>query len=100
MIRGYIVFIYLLPIFPDDAICYIAGMTKIKIKTLMIISAIGRLPGFVVLGFIGAGLTLENKIIPIIILALVFIVSVIIFLKRERIEIIMTKLIKKITKKK
>lgn len=53
-------FIFLLPAFPDDLIAFIAGLTTIPIRTLILISIAGRLPGYAVLVFTGNGLALEN----------------------------------------
>lgn len=53
--------IFLLPGFPDDIVCYIAGLTKLSLKKLMAIAILGRLPTIVVTNFIGAGLG-ENNI--------------------------------------
>lgn len=60
--------IYLLPAFPDDIISFIAGLTKIPIRTLLLVSVAGRLPGYLVLSFAGEGLTGENMN-PIIVVA-------------------------------
>lgn len=47
--------IFLLPGFPDDAICYIAGLSNLPIRTLVLVSLAGRLPGYLATSFIGAG---------------------------------------------
>ncbi len=52
--------IYLLPAFPDDVISFVAGLTRIPIRTLLVVSLAGRLPGYLVLSFAGEGLTGEN----------------------------------------
>lgn len=52
--------IFLLPGFPDDVVCYIAGLTKTSIKKLMLIAILGRFPTIVVVNFIGAGLGENN----------------------------------------
>lgn len=52
--------IFLLPAFPDDLICYLAGLTKIPIRNLILISIAGRLPGYLLLSFTGNGLTFDN----------------------------------------
>ena len=49
--------IYLLPGFPDDLICYIAGLTSLSIRKLMLILILGRLPVIVVTNYFGSGLT-------------------------------------------
>lgn len=52
--------IFLLPAFPDDIIAFIAGLTAIRMSTLILISIAGRLPGYIVLSLTGNGLTYEN----------------------------------------
>ncbi len=52
--------IFLLPGFPDDIVCYIAGLTKLSLKKLMLISILGRFPTIVVTNMIGAGLGDNN----------------------------------------
>ena len=78
--------IFLLPAFPDDLICYIAGLSKIKISTLIIISLLGRLPGNLVLNFTGSGVAEANMQQVIIILTIVMIISAIAFWKRKNLE--------------
>jgi len=60
--KGAMVFflIFLLPAFPDDIISFIAGLTTIKIRTLILVSLVGRLPGHVLLCLTGNGLAYEN----------------------------------------
>lgn len=69
--------IFLLPAFPDDAICFIAGLTRLSIAKLLIASFLGRLPGMLVLSFLGASidynLTLSYIILFISILIAFFI---------------------------
>ncbi len=87
--------IYLLPVLPDDLVCYVAGLTKIKIKTLMIISALGRLPGIFILNLVGSGLASESSLFSLSLLVAMVIISIVIYLNRNELERIMVKLIKK-----
>lgn len=67
-------FIFLLPAFPDDIISFIAGLTTIRIPTLVIISLLGRLPGYIVLSFTGNGFV-ENFnifIVNIVVMLILF----------------------------
>ncbi|MGN7613957.1 TVP38/TMEM64 family protein [Magnetococcales bacterium HHB-1] len=48
--------IFLLPALPDDAICFMAGLTRLKIWHLVLACLLGRLPGMAVLTFIGSSL--------------------------------------------
>ncbi|ACL20292.1 putative membrane protein YdjX (TVP38/TMEM64 family) [Desulfitobacterium sp. LBE] len=71
-------FIFLLPAFPDDLIAFIAGLTTIPIRTLVLISVAGRLPGYAVLTFMGNGLALENLnpvVVTLVALILIFILG-------------------------
>ncbi|MDR1033105.1 MAG: TVP38/TMEM64 family protein [Candidatus Nomurabacteria bacterium] len=52
--------IFLLPFFPDDMICYLAGLTKVPIKNLMAAAIGGRFPGFLVATLAGNGLDSHN----------------------------------------
>ena len=78
--KGVLVFflIFLLPAFPDDLISFIAGLTTIKISTLVFISVLGRLPGYVVLSLSGHGLTYDNLkpvFVTVILFAIIFLVA-------------------------
>lgn len=48
--------IFLLPGFPDDVVCYLAGLTKLSIKRLMVLVTLGRLPTIILTNYIGAGI--------------------------------------------
>lgn len=65
--------IYLLPGFPDDVISFIAGLTRIRLRTLILISLGGRLPGYFLLSATASGTTYEN-LNPMIVLAAVTLV--------------------------
>lgn len=52
--------VFLLPAFPDDVISLIAGMTPIRLRTLILVSLAGRLPGYLVLSATGNGVAFEN----------------------------------------
>jgi len=49
--------IFLLPGFPDDVVCYIAGLTKVPIPKLMLLVGLGRLPTIIMTNYLGAGLS-------------------------------------------
>lgn len=74
--------IYLLPAFPDDVISFIAGLTPIRLRTLILVSLAGRLPGYVVLNWAGDGLSQENMNPIIAAAAFVVVVGAIAIVKR------------------
>ncbi len=55
--RSFIVLltVFLFPFFPDDALCLIAGVSKIKFGLFTILVVIGRTPGILLSSYIGAG---------------------------------------------
>lgn len=82
--KGAMIFflIFLLPGFPDDVISFIAGLTTIPIRTLVVISVVGRLPGYVALNLTGNGLT-SDDLNPIVVVGVAFVfLSLIVWWKR------------------
>ena len=83
--------IFLLPGFPDDIICYIAGLTKLSIKRLMTIVILGRFPVIVLTNYIGAEVGTNFIMVLVVALVAVLILGIAIwqrnrimaFLKRE-----------------
>jgi uncharacterized membrane protein YdjX (TVP38/TMEM64 family) len=45
--------IFLLPALPDDAVCFVAGLTRLRIWQLIAVMFLGRLPGMAVLCYVG-----------------------------------------------
>lgn len=46
---------FLLPGFPDDVICLLAGCTELDLRRLLVVTVLGRAPGYLVLVLSGAG---------------------------------------------
>lgn len=77
--------IFLIPGLPDDIVAYIAGLTEVKIKNLVLLAIIGRLPSIVVTNYIGMGLGVGNvRLIGLITLGVALVLAVIVW-QRERI---------------
>ncbi len=61
--------LFLLPALPDDAICLIAGLTRLRLWKLLLVCLIGRLPGMAVLAFVGSSagsnMSLANAVLTI-----------------------------------
>jgi len=87
--------IYLLPFFPDDAISTIAGLSKIKIKTITTLAVVGRLPGVFGLSLIGAGVAQADVSSAVVLLSILITISLIIYLKKGLLEKWLYKTIKK-----
>lgn len=87
--------IWLLPALPDDAVCFIAGLTNIRLRTLMVVNFLGRLPGFLVLNMVGNGVAVANSTISLIIFGFLMIISFILFKIRDKLWKLTMKIITK-----
>ncbi|WP_050048294.1 TVP38/TMEM64 family protein [Halanaeroarchaeum sulfurireducens] len=45
--------IFLVPGIPDDVICFLSGLTTIRLRTFLVIVAVGRFPAYVITVFAG-----------------------------------------------
>lgn len=79
--------IFLLPGFPDDIICYLAGLSKIPIKVLVLVSIAGRLPGYLLTAFIGAGIGEANGRLVAILTAIVAVGALLAYWKRTQLKL-------------
>jgi len=54
--RGALFFflIFLLPFLPDDLTCFAVGLTDLAVGRMMVLIALGRLPGLIVASWVGA----------------------------------------------
>jgi len=78
--------IFLLPLFPDDIFCFLAGLTKMKTKVFLIIVSVGRFPGYLMLGILGGGLATSQIKLFVISSVICIILLGIIFLFKKNIE--------------
>ena len=46
--------IFLFPFVPDDVICFVIGLSPLQIPYMLLLAAVGRLPGLVVASWVGA----------------------------------------------
>lgn len=51
---------FLVPGLPDDAICFVGGLTGLPLHRLVLIAALGRTPSFVLMAFAGSRLASER----------------------------------------
>ena len=85
--------LFLFPAVPDDTICLLAGLTNIKIKTLVLLAFIGRFPGFLVLNIIGSGIAVYEAYLFLALL-IILIISILIFIFRNNLEKIFNRILK------
>ena len=78
--------IFLLPALPDDAVCFLAGLTKLKLLPLSLVCLLGRAPGMAVLSFTGAGFADGLTVWAEILFSVMMVLSVLLWLFWEVIE--------------
>lgn len=78
--------IFLLPLFPDDIFCFLAGITKMRFRIFALIVLIGRFPGYLMLGMLGAGVANSqmNMFILLSVITLIFVLFMYLF--RNKLE--------------
>lgn len=83
--HGFLPFLllFLLPGFPDDAICFIAGLTDIDTRKLILMASFGRVPGLLSLTVFGNSLALGNMKVMILTGLIVILVSAVAWYARE-----------------
>ena len=85
---GYMTFfmIFLLPALPDDAVCFLAGLTKLKLLPLSLVCLLGRAPGMAVLSLTGAGFADGLTLWVEVLFGVMMVLSVLLWLFWEIIE--------------
>lgn len=76
----------LVPGLPDDAICFLAGLTNWRLRTFMVAIAIGRLPAYVLTVYAGGELASGRFAGAIALIGVVVALSVVGYYKQEAIR--------------
>jgi uncharacterized membrane protein YdjX (TVP38/TMEM64 family) len=79
----FIFLIFLIPFLPDDAVCFLAGLTPIPILELVILAVLGRLPGVFVANLLGSQVT-RLAAWQWAVLIVVFVIILVIFWKKRQ----------------
>lgn len=77
--------LFLLPGFPDDTVCFIAGLTPMSANLMIVYAIIGRLPGMLALNMTGNSLALMNLDMTILLVFVIAAVSGLSIHQRDRI---------------
>ena len=91
-------FLYLIPGIPKDMVSYAAGVSEIKFKPFIIISALGRLPGMIGCLLMGDMMMEENYTGAVIIGVFAVITFALCIILRKKIHGLLDKFYEKITK--
>lgn len=75
--------LFFLPMLPNDAFCYVAGLTKMCYKKYILTVAFGRFPMVIILSFLGFQISKLSGVFTIIAIVLLILISIIFVIKRE-----------------
>lgn len=76
--------VFLLPTFPDDAICLVAGLSEIRFRSFLALLVVGRTPAFFGTAFAGTALA-EGRIVQFFLVVLgMAVVSALVYQFRTR----------------
>ena len=78
--------LFVLPFFPDDTICFIAGLTAIPLRQLMLIAIVGRFPGMLMLNLVGSGFAQQDIFVPVLLVSVLLGASALAWIYRKEIE--------------
>lgn len=76
--------VFLVPGLPDDALCFACGLTPIPLRALVVLSFIGRIPGYALLSLAGGRFATHRPLEATLIVAVVGLAAVVGYLARGR----------------
>lgn len=69
---------FLLPTFPDDLLCFLAGVSEVRLRDLLVLVLVGRAPSFVLAAYAGQGAAAGRYWLAVAVLAVLAVVTVIV----------------------
>jgi uncharacterized membrane protein YdjX (TVP38/TMEM64 family) len=86
--RGTLFFflVFLFPFLPDDAACFLAGLTLLPLPELIVLATIGRLPGILVANFVGANAATLTRTQGALFIAVLAVIALAFWRYQERLE--------------
>ena len=78
--------IFLFPLFPDDMLCFIAGLSPMPVKTFILIVMLARTPSVFINTMIGAGIMDDNPTQFIIAVSIYAVLIAVLYFNRKRLD--------------
>lgn len=78
--------IFLFPLFPDDMLCFIAGLSAMPFKTFFIIVVLARSPSVFINNMVGAGIMADNPTQFIVAVSIYAVFILVLYLNRNRLD--------------
>lgn len=76
--------VFLVPGLPDDAVCFVAGCTTLSIRKMIVVSVVGRLPGYFLVNLAGNSAAGYRYAETAAILGALAVVALAVYVNRER----------------
>jgi uncharacterized membrane protein YdjX (TVP38/TMEM64 family) len=76
----------IIPGLPDDAICFLSGLTKWRLPTFLAVISVGRLPAYVFTVYAGGELANGRFLTAVALIALVVVASIVGYYKQETVR--------------
>jgi uncharacterized membrane protein YdjX (TVP38/TMEM64 family) len=91
--RGALFFflIFLFPFLPDDVACFLAGLTPLPLPELVVLAAVGRLPGIFIANFVGANAAALTRTQIVVFAAILAAIALAFWRYQEKVEMAMLK---------
>lgn len=77
--------VFLIPGLPDDALCFVCGLTPVPLRELVVLSFLGRIPGYALLALAGGRFATYRPVEAAAILVAVTVVAFLAYWRREAI---------------
>ena len=77
--------VFLVPGLPDDAICFMAGVTRLPLWQLVAISVVGRIPGYLLMSYTGSQFASANYLQTTVILGVFAMISTLVYWQKDTI---------------
>ncbi|EMA34327.1 TVP38/TMEM64 family protein [Haloarcula japonica] len=77
--------LFLLPTFPDDLLCFVAGISDLRLRTFLVLVAVGRTPSFLAAAYAGERLDGGHVGTFLAVVTALTAVSLAVFVLRERV---------------
>jgi uncharacterized membrane protein YdjX (TVP38/TMEM64 family) len=84
-IPGLIAFV-IIPGLPDDAVCFLSGLTKWRLRTFLLVISIGRLPAYVLTVYAGGEFASGRFLSGLVLIGIIVALSVVGYYNQEEIR--------------
>ena len=78
--------IFLFPLFPDDMLCFIAGLSPMPVKTFILIVMLARTPSVFINTMIGAGMMADSPTQFMIAVSIYAVLIAVLYFNRKRLD--------------